>query len=318
MSLPQEQAAQLLSKLPPRQIEAVATEIAKSRSITAEEQQSAILEFADADPQATDGGRGGFDIAKTLVEKALGNASRALDHIRQSIDPPPFGFLRHVDARDLSAFVVDEHPQTIALVLSHLPASYAAAIVPNLADERQSAVLRRIAAMGEVHPEIVQEVAHLLERRMAQVICQQFDRAGGAAAVGEILHETDRAARHRALENLAREDPELAAEVRGGMFEFADIDKFSELDIQTISKNVDSGQWAGALAGADDELKQNVLGKLSSRVRELVEKETERLGPVQLATIEHARRQIVDIVRRLHDAGEIRMRSVAEANEFFH
>jgi flagellar motor switch protein FliG len=316
MSLPQEQAAGLLSKLPPRQVEAVAIEIARSRSVTSEEQQSVIREFAHADPQSLVAGRGGFDIAKTLVERALGKGSRTLDHVRQAIEAPHFGFLRRVEPQDLLAFLVDEHPQTIALILSHLPASYAAAIVPALSDERQSAVIRRIAAMGETHSEMVREVARALERRMSHVICQPFEHSGGVAAVADILHGADRATERSVLENLAHEDPELAIEIRRSLFAFEDIDKFSHRDIQTISKNVDSWQWATALQGAGDELKHNVLAKLSPRARALLEKEMERLGAVHPATIEQVQRQIVDMVRRLHDAGKINAPSVDKAEAF--
>ncbi len=316
MTLPQEQAAQLLSTLQPRQVEAVATAIAKSGSMTAEEQQSVILEFADADPQSIVAGRGGFDAAKTLVERALGKGNRTLDRVRQSIDPPPFGFLRHVDAKEVLAFLVHEHPQTIAMILSHLPPSSAAEIVAGLSDESQSAVLRRMATMGETNSEIVQEVARALQRRMAHVMDQPFDRPGGVAAVAEILHCTDPATGRCVLENVARKDPELVAKIRRSMFAFEDIDKFSNRDIQTISKNVDSWQWAMALTGADDELKHNLLAKLPPRARDLLEKETERLDSVQPAAIEQVRQHIADIVRRLQDAGEIDMPPADEAEEF--
>jgi flagellar motor switch protein FliG len=312
MSLPQEQAAGLLSKLPQRQIEAVATEIAKSHAVTAEEQQSVILEFADANPQSIVAGRGGFDVAKTLVERALGKANRTMDRIRQSIDPSPLAFLRHSAPKQLLAYLVDEHPQTIALVLSHLPTSYAAAIVPALSDEQQLAVLRRIAAMGETSPEMVREVAHALEWRMSYIMGQPFETTGGVDAAADILHGANRGV----LEHLSRQAPELATAIRRSMFAFDDIDTFSNRDIQTISKNVDSWQWAASLQGADDELQQNLLAKLSPRSRALVEKETERLGSVNPATIERVRRQIVDIVRRLHDAGKISLPSDNAAEEF--
>src|SRR5262245_35720349 len=141
MSLPQEQAAALLSKLEPRQVEAVTTEIAKNSVIGAEEQQSVILEFADIDPKTIASSKGGLDVAKNLVEKAFGKNNNTLESIRQSIEALPFGFLQNVDSQNLLAFLIDEHPQTIALILSHLPPAYGAEIVSNLPSERQLAVI---------------------------------------------------------------------------------------------------------------------------------------------------------------------------------
>ena len=312
MSLPQEQAAGLLSKLPPRQIEAVATEIAKSRAVTAEEQQLVILEFADADPESIAAGQGGFDLAKALVDRALGQDNATMVRVRQSIDPSPFEFLRHVAPKYLLPHLVDEHPQTIALVLSHLPASYAAAIIPALSIEGQSAVIKRIAAMGETSPEVLRDVAYSLEQRMSYLTGQPFETAGGMPFVVDILHGAD----CNVLDHLSRQAPKLATAIRRSMFAFEDIDTLSSHDIQTVSKNVDSWQWASALRGADEELRQNLLAKLVPRSRALVEKEMARLDSVDPAATEQARRQIVDIIRRLHDAGMIRLPSDHETEVF--
>ena len=119
MSLPEEQAAQLLGKLEPKQVEAVSIEIAKISGISGDEQEAVIQDFASANPAGLTGRAGGLEVAKNLVERALGKGAGAtLDNVRQSIEALPFGFLQKVDSQNLLTFIIDEHPQTIALILS--------------------------------------------------------------------------------------------------------------------------------------------------------------------------------------------------------
>jgi len=317
MSLPQEEAAQLLAELTPKQVELVSIEIAKLEQISGDEQEQVINEFAAANPNAMVGGRGGLDVAKQLVEKALGkNATGTLDSVRQSIEALPFGFLQKVDSQNLLTFIIDEHPQTIALILTHLPPSHAASIIGGLPRERQLSVIRRIATMGQTNPEIIHEVEKGLENRMASVMSQQFENAGGVASVAEILNVTDRATERSLLESLAQEDPELVEEIRRLMFVFDDIGKFEGKDIQTILKNVETSQWAMALKGASNDLKEKILGNMSSRASEMLREEMEFLGPVRASSVEQVQQQIVDTIRRLQDGGEIELRAEESAEEF--
>ena len=316
-SLPEEQAALLLSKLSPKQVEAVSIEIAKIGAIAPEEQEQVIQDFANVNPAGLTGGAGGLTVAKTLLERALGkNASATLDNIRQSIEALPFGFLQKVDSQNLLTFIIDEHPQTIALILSHMSPTQASAVISGLPSERQMSVVRRIATMGQTSPEIIHEVEKGLEHRMSSVMSQQFENAGGVAAVAEILNVIDRATERSLLENLAQEDPDLVEEIRRLMFVFEDITKFSDRDIQTILKNVESSQWAMAMKGASEELKQKVLNNMSKRAAALLQEEMEYLGPVRASNVEQVQQQIVDIIRRLEDAGDISLRNAQEEERF--
>ncbi len=317
MSLPEEEAAQLMGKLEPKQVEHVSIEIAKIKSISADEQAGVINEFADANPAAMSGGAGGLDLAKSLVEKAMGRgASSTLDNVRQSIEALPFGFLHKVDSQNLLTFIIDEHPQTIALVLSHLPSSYGAEVLAGLPGDRQLSVVRRVATMGQTNPEIIREVEQGLESRMASVMSQSFENAGGVSSVAEILNVTDRATERSLLENLAQEDPDLVEEIRRLMFVFEDICKFTDKDIQAVLKNVESSQWAMALKGASEELKEKILNNMSKRANEMLLEEMDYLGPVRLTNVEQTQQQIVDIVRRLEDADEITLHADESEEEF--
>lgn len=317
MSLPEELAAQLLARLTPKQIEAVSVEIAKMSAVSGEEQEGVILEFANANPNALVCRPGGLEVAKQLVEAALGkSASATLDNVRQSIEALPFGFLQKVDSQNLLTFIIDEHPQTIALILCHLPASQAADVIKGLPPDRQLAVIRRVATMGQTSPEIIKEVERGLEHRMAAMMSQQFEKAGGVQAVAGILNVIDRASERALLENLAQEDPDLVDEIRRLMFVFEDIAKLSDRDIQVLLKNVESSQWAMALKGASEELKEKILRNMSKRAADLLREEMEYLGPVRLSSVEQVQQQIVDIVRRLEDAGEITTHADEEEEQF--
>lgn len=317
MSLPEATAAQLMSKLEPKQVEVVSIEIAKMGIISGEEQQTAIEEFANANPTQLTGRSGGLEVAKSLVEQALGKAAGVtLENVRQSIEAMPFGFLQKVDSQNLLTFIIDEHPQTIAVILCHLPPAQAAEIMRGLPPERQTSVIRRIAIMGQTSPEIIDEVERGLQNRMSSVMSQQFENAGGVEAVAEILNVIDRATERSLLENLAQEDAELVEEIRRLMFVFDDVAKLSNRDIQALLKNVESSQWAMALKGASEELREKILSNMSKRASDLLREEMEYLGAVRLSQVEQVQQQIVDIVRRLEDAGEITTHADEEEEKF--
>jgi len=317
MSLPDDQAAQLLMKLDPKQVEAVSIEIAKISGTTGEEQEQVIQDFGCANPNTLSGRAGGLEVARNLVERALGKgASTTLDNVRQSIEALPFGFLQKVDSQNLLTFLVDEHPQTIALIISHVPPSQAADILSGLPAERQLAVIRRVATMGQTSPEIIREVEKGLETRMSSLMNQQFEKAGGVSTVAEILNVIDRATEHSLLENLAQEDSGLVDEIRRLMFVFDDIAKLSDRDIQALLKNVESSQWALALKGASEELKDKILKNMSKRASDMLKEEMEYLGPVRLSNVEQMQQQIVDIVRKLEDLGEITTHAGEEEEQF--
>lgn len=306
MSLPPDEAALLLSKLSPKQVEIVSLEIAKLNSISGDEQEIAIREFTDANPNQLGGKAGGLEVARSLVELAFGKkAGSTFETVRQQIEAMPFSFLQKVDSQNLLTFLIDEHPQTIALVLTHIAPARAAEILKGLPPDRQLSVIRRIATMGQTSPEIIHEVERGLERRMSSVMSQQFENAGGVGSVAEILNVTDRATERSLLEHLAQEEPELVEEIRRLMFVFEDITKFSDKDVQAVLKNVETAQWAMALKGASEELKQKVLGNMSTRAADLLREEMEYLGAVRLSAVEQVQQQIVDVIRRLEDAGEL-------------
>ena len=317
MSLPDDKAGAVMGKLDAKQVEAVSIQIAKLGPVTSEEQENVIYDFADANPNNLGLQAGSIDRAKALVEKALGkNASSTLDNVRQSIEALPFGFLKKVDSQNLLTFIVDEHPQTIALILSHLHPSYGAEVLAGLPSESQQSVIRRIANMGQTNPDVIEEVERGLENRMQSVMSESYESAGGVQSVAEILNVTERSTERTLLENLAQEDPDLVEEIRRLMFVFEDIAKLTDKDIQSVVKNVETSQWAMALKGASEELKENILGNMSKRASDILSEEIVFLGPVRLSDVESVQQQIVDVVRKLEDTGELNLSTSDETEEY--
>ncbi|HMP05967.1 MAG TPA: flagellar motor switch protein FliG [Lacipirellulaceae bacterium] len=306
-ALPEEEAAAILSRLDARQVEQVSIEIARLRSVSADQQEQVILQFADSNPTATSD-TGGIDRAKALVQKALGaKAAGTLDNIRQSIEEIPFAFLRNVDSQNILTYVIE-----VGAPANRSSAQAAAAILTGLPPDRQLSVVQRMAHMAQTSPEIIKEVEIGLERRMASVMSQSFENAGGVDAVAEMLNVSDRSTERTLLENLAQQDPELVEEIRRLMFVFEDINKFSNKDIQTILKNVENSQWAMALKGASQPLRDKIFANMSTRAADMLREEMQYLGAVKLSAVEAKQQEIVDVVRRLEDGGEIELNAGAE------
>ncbi len=315
-SLPEEEAATLMGRLDSKMVEQVSIEIARLKGVTAEEEQQAIMQFAESSPTGSGSQSGGMDRAKSLVQMALGKkAGATLDNIRQSIEAVPFSFLRQVDSQNILTYIVDEHPQTIALILSHLPSQDSAEILAGLPPDRQLSVVQRVASMGQTNPEIIEVVQQGLEKRMSNLMSQNFENAGGIGAVASILNVSDRATERTLLENLAQEDPELVEEIRRLMFVFEDITKFDDKDIQTVLKNVENSQWGMALKGASTELKEKIFGNMSERAGEMLREDMDYLGAVKISMVEAKQQEIVDIIRTLEDAGELDLSSGDEDEE---
>ena len=304
-ALPEEEAVTLMGRLDAKMVEQVSIEIAQLKLVSAEEEENVFRQFADSNPGSSISG-GGLDRAKSLVEQALGkDANATLDNIRQSIEAVPFAFLRQVDSQNILTYVIDEHPQTIALVMSHLPPSASAEILAGLPPEQQLAVIQRIADMGQTSPDIIEEVEKGLEKRMSSLMNQSFENAGGVGAVAEMLNVSERATERALLENLAQEDPDMVEEIRRLMFVFEDIGRFGDKDIQTLLKNVENSQWGLALKGASAELKEKIFNNMSKRAGEMLQEEMEFLGAVKVSASNGRRGSLCVAISRTSSAARI-------------
>ncbi|EMB13955.1 flagellar motor switch protein fliG [Rhodopirellula europaea 6C] len=315
MSLPTKVAAKVLGQLPPRLIETISIKIAQIDSVGGDEQEVVIAEFLTSKASSIYASPGGLERAKELIKEALGrDAGELIGNLQQTIEAMPFGFVKKVDTQTLLQFIGEEHPQTIALLLSHVPSSYAAEVLAGLDPVKQLEVIRRIASIGRTSPAAVSELERGLELRLSNMVNQQHSNTGGVESVAEILNVVERAIERTIMESLGREDPELSEDIRRLMFVFEDISKLGDRDIQALLKNVETAQWAMALKGASEALQQKVLRNMSSRAAENLQEEMGYLGSVRISEVEAVQQKIVDIVRHLEDTGEI-SRPTGEAEE---
>src|SRR5262249_54838736 len=217
----------------------------------------------------------------------------------------PFSFLQKTETENLLTFLHGEHPQTIALVLSHLPSSMASRILVGLPTERQVEVVTRIANMDQTSPDVIKEVERGLEKRLSGLVAERFERTGGVHAVADILNLAGRANEKAIMEGLAEQSPELVEEIRRLMFVFEDVIHVDDRGIQAVLKEVENDLLTLALKTASDELKDKIFRNMSERAAQLVREEMSFMGPVRVSDVEAAQQKIVDIVRRLEDSGEI-------------
>ena len=250
---------------------------------------------------------GGIGYARTLLQKALNSddAKRILSVIEHQVYQQPFAFLQKTETENLLTFIQDEHPQTIALVLAHLPASKASEILMGLPTSKQLEVVSRVANMEQTNPEVIKEVERGLELRLSGIVSQRLMKVGGVESVAEMLNLADRSTEKSIMEALEGEDPDLVEQIRRLMFVFEDLLLVNDKGIQAVLKEVDNDELALALKTASDELKNKIFGNMSERAATLIKEDMEYMGPVRLKDVETAQQKIVDIVRRLEDAGEI-------------
>jgi flagellar motor switch protein FliG len=307
LALNQESAAKVMKRLPRDKLAEITREIASIDRVSPETRTRVISEFYNLVVARRYMNTGGLSLARSLLQKTLSpeDAKRVLESIEHQVHKQPFSFLQKTETENLLTFLHGEHPQTIALVLSHLPSAMASEILVGLPAERQIEVITRIANMDQTSPEIIKEVERGLEKRLAGLVAERFERTGGIQAVAEILNLAGRAAEKTIMEGLTEQNPELVEEIRRLMFVFEDVIKVDDKGIQSVLKEVENDLLTLALKTASEELKEKIFKNMSERAAQLVKEEMEFMGPVRVSDVEAAQQKIVDIVRRLEDAGEV-------------
>lgn len=302
-----ERASRVLATMRDREIEQLTLDLSSLGTIGADVRGVVLEEFHQmmlANQYVT---QGGVDFARSLLEGALGSerALEILTRLQTGLEEIPFEFLRRADPGQICSFIQDEHPQTISLILANLDPSVAAVVLSALPQEVRSDVTMRVATMDRTPPEIVHEVEHVLERKMASVFSQGFTFAGGVKEVAEILNRVERGTEKTIMAELEDQDPELAEEIARLMFTFDDLKYVEDSGIQKALREVEQKELALALKGANEEISEKIFRNMSERARDIVKEEMEYMGPVRLRNVEEAQQKIVAVIRRLEDAGEI-------------
>ena len=282
-------------------------EIANTSSVSPQTKEKVLSEFYEICLAQQYIAEGGIGYAKELLEKALGEekAKDVIGKLTASLQVRPFEFIRKTDPSQLLNFIQDEHPQTIALILSYLPASQASMVVSSLPPEKQADVARRIAQMDRTSPDVIKQVEKVLERKLSSLVNQDYTIVGGVDAIVSILNSVDRGTEKHIMETLEVEEPELADEIRKKMFVFEDILSLDDRAIQRVLRDVDNSDLALALKGATEEVQNVILNNLSKRLAVMIKEDMEYMGPVRMKDVEEAQQKIVNIIRKLEDSAEI-------------
>ena len=307
IALGPERSSTIFKHLKEDEIEQLTLEIANTRSIPTDTKDEILDEFYEICLAQKYISEGGINYAKELLEKALGH-EKAMDVIGKltaSLQVRPFEFVRKTDASQLLNFIQDEHPQTIALILSYLPAGQSASIISSLAPDKQADVAKRIAQMDRTSPDVIKEVEKILEKKLSSLVNQDYTIVGGVDSIVDILNTVDRGTEKHIMESLEIDEPELADEIRKKMFVFEDILSLDDKSIQRVLREVDNNELAVALKGSNEEVENVIFNNLSKRLVTMIKEDMDYMGPVRLKDVEEARQKIVNIIRKLEDAGEI-------------
>ncbi len=307
VSLGPEISTSVLRKLDDNQIEDVTKEIADIGFVDEGDKVKIFNEFKEAIKEHGILSEGGMAYLKQILEKAMGphKARDILEKIYAGKESYPFDVLREVDPGQILNFIQNEHPQTIALIMAYLRPEQAAEILSKLPHEKKVEVIKRIALMDQTAPDVIKEIEGMLHKKIASVTSEEFSVAGGVKSVAEVLNRADRATEKSILEALEEDNPEIADEVKKLMFVFEDIILVDDRGIQSVLKEIDNKELALALKTSSEELKEHIFRNMSKRAVEGIQEEMEYMGPVRLKNVEEAQQNIVAVVRRLEEAGEI-------------
>lgn len=307
IALGPEKSAKIFSHLQEEEIEELTLEIANMRKVSPDEKEMILEEFYQICLAQEFISEGGINYAKEVLEKAMGSqkALEIINKLTASLQVRPFDFVRKADAAQLLNFVQNEHPQTLALILSYLSASQAATILGSLPQEKQADVAQRIAQMDATSPEVIKEVELVLERKLSAMVTQDYSSTGGIQAIVDILNAVDRGTEKFIMETLEIQEADLAEEIRKRMFVFEDIINLDPVSVQRFIREVENSELAVALKGSTEEVKNMIFTNMSKRMAEMLSEDMEFMGPVRVRDVEEAQQKIVNIIRKLEEAGEI-------------
>ncbi len=307
ITLGPERSAKIFEHLSDEEIEELTLEIANVRKVSPEEKDKILEEFYEICLAQEFMSEGGINYAKDVLEKAMGSqkANEIINKLTASLQVRPFDFVKKADATQLLNFIQNEHPQTLALVLSYLNPQQAGAILASLPQNKQADVAMRIATMEATSPQVIKEVEFILEKKLSSMVTKDFASTGGIQAIVDILNSVDRTTEKFIMETLEVQEADLAEEIRQKMFVFEDILNLDSVYVQRFIREVENNDLTVALKAAKEELQEHIFSNMSKRMAEMLREDMQFMGPIRLKDVEEAQQKIVGIIRRLQDAGEI-------------
>lgn len=308
ISLGPETSAQIMKQLPDNYIQKVSYEIANIDHVSQKERETIIneyLEMSQAREYILDGG---IDYAKTLLNKALGTqrAKEVIDMLNQiQLRERPFNIARKADPAQLTNLLLGEQPQTVALILCYMQPDKAAQILINFPPEKQSEIAERIGTITSTSPTVIEKIEKVIESKFSTYIENDTENVGGVSTLVEILNQVGRTTEKAIVGELEERQPELAEEVKASLFTFEDIISLQKSDVQKVLREVNNDDLVLALKGVSDQLRNFIFDNLSARAVETLKEDMQFLGPARLSAVEEAQQNVVTVIRRLDELGEI-------------
>jgi len=307
ITMGKEYAAKIFKFLSEEEVEQLTLSITSMRRVDPEVKESVIDEFMQMCIARKYISEGGIDYAREILNSAFGQdrTDDLIGRLSASLRVKPFDFIRKADSTQVFNFIQNEHPQTVALILSYVDPKHAAQILSGLPLEKQTSVIARIANMGITSPEYIKETERVLEKKLSSLSFGDHTITGGIDSLVAILNSVDRGTERHLLEALEETDAELVEEIRKRMFVFEDIVKLGNQSVQRVLKEIDNRDLAIALKGATNEVAKIIFENISKRLQEMIKEDMEYMGPVRVRDVEEAQQKIVNVIRRLDDSGEI-------------
>jgi flagellar motor switch protein FliG len=307
ITLGPERSSEIIKFLSEPEIEQLTLEMSNMRKVSEEQRDAVIDEFHKMCLASNYIAQGGIEYARDVLERALGQ-QRAFDiigRLSSSLKMRPFDIVRRTDPKQLFSFIQGEHPQTISLIMTHLPPDKAATILASLPQDLQAEVTKRIALMGRTSPEVLKEIEKVLENKISNLAPTDYTSSGGMQSVVDMLNRTDPGTLKAVMDVLEMDDPDLAEQIKRQMFVFDDVILLDDRSVQLVLREVETKDLALALKGSNEDVTQKILTNMSSRAAGMLKEDMQFMGPVRLREVEEAQQKIVKVIRKLEEAGAI-------------
>ena len=313
-------ASHVLKYLNESEIEKISKEISNVGPLPAEEAEKSAEELYHLLVANRFVSEGGVDYAKKIILKSMGagSAKRIIDRLSSSyVSSNAFEGIDKINPQQLSQFVQNEHPQTIALILAHLTPSSSAELLGSLPEEIQAEVAVRMSSLETISPDVIRGISTVLEEKLKPVGTYAHSQAyGGIRAVAELFNRLDRRQSRAVLDRIEGDKPEIANSIRQLMFIFEDIATLDDPAIRELLQRIDKKTIAQALKGANEPLQQQFFRNMSGRAVEMMQEEIEIMGPVKMKDVHSAQQKIVEVVRKLEEEGTITIGGGGDGDDY--
>jgi len=307
MALGEQFTADMFKRMDQDDIRRVGVAMSNMDQVNPEIIDSLLREFLDKLKSEIGPMIGGDATARRALQLALGEegARSLLAELDRAKEPVPFERIKYVDSKTLAGFIRSEHPQTIAVILAHLPKNKAAEVIREFPENLQYEVVSRLSNLDVIPPGIVEEIDSVLQREILSTEGLEAKQLGGVEAVAELLNNCDKATEEHIFSRLEEDDPDLAEQIRQLMFVFEDLVSIDDRGIRTLLKEVRNEDLTLALKTSSDQLKAKILGNVSERAAAMIQEDLEVMGPVRLSEVEAAQQKIIQVARRLEKEGKV-------------